>query len=346
MTLTVVTALLIVVGLVGIVVPVVPGLLLTVLATLLWAYEHTSPQAWWVFGLAVLWYAAGVIAQYLIPGRRMRQQGIRTSTMLLAVALGIVGFFVIPVVGAIVGFVLGIFLVEYARVRQAPAAWARGPPRTRPARPAPPKRSEREAPPPTTPPRPRHPRRPHPAPPPRPPASAHGTSRCQPRRRAASAASSMVAAFTIWFAFRSFGVDAGIAPCAVVAVFLGTILGALAGFYGKWIDDVMNWFYNIFTSIPYLLLILAIAAVLNTKGMFTIILILGLTGWTGTFRLIRGEYLKHKEREYVRAADAIGASNTRRMFVHTFPNVSHVVLVQISIPVSYTHLTLPTIYPV
>ena len=118
---------------------------------------------------------------------------------------------------------------------------------------------------------------------------------------------------------------------AVVAVFLGTILGALAGFYGRWIDDVMNWFYNIFTSIPYLLLILAIAAVLNKKGMFTIILILGLTGWTGTFRLIRGEYLKHKEREYVRAADAIGASNTRRMFVHIFPNVSHVVLVQISI---------------
>ena len=124
MTLTVVTALLIVVGLVGIVVPVVPGLLLTVLATLLWAYEHPNPQAWWVFGLAVVFYAAGVIAQYLIPGRRMRAQGIGTSTMLLAVALGIVGFVVIPVVGAIVGFVLGIFLVEYGRARQAPAAWA------------------------------------------------------------------------------------------------------------------------------------------------------------------------------------------------------------------------------
>jgi peptide/nickel transport system permease protein len=118
---------------------------------------------------------------------------------------------------------------------------------------------------------------------------------------------------------------------AVVAVFLGTLLGAAAGFYGKWVDDFLNWFYNIFTSIPYLLLILAIAAVLNKKGMMTIILILGLTGWTGTFRLIRGEYLKHKEREYVRAADAIGASNTRRMFVHIFPNVSHVVLVQLSI---------------
>ena len=118
---------------------------------------------------------------------------------------------------------------------------------------------------------------------------------------------------------------------AAVAVFLGTVFGALAGYYGRWVDDFFNWFYSVFSSIPYLLLILAVAAVLQQKGILTIILILGLTGWTGTFRLIRGEYLKHKAREYVQAADAIGASNTRRMFVHIFPNVSHVVLVQLSI---------------
>jgi peptide/nickel transport system permease protein len=118
---------------------------------------------------------------------------------------------------------------------------------------------------------------------------------------------------------------------AAVATFLGTLFGALAGYYGKWVDDAFNWFYSVFNSIPYLLLILAVAAVLQQKGTLTIILILGLTGWTGTFRLIRGEYLKHKVREYVQAADAIGASNTRRMFVHIFPNVSHVVLVQLSI---------------
>ena len=118
---------------------------------------------------------------------------------------------------------------------------------------------------------------------------------------------------------------------AAVAVLLGTVMGALAGYYGKWVDDFFNWFYSIFSSIPYLLLILAVAAVLQQKGMLTIILILGLTGWTGVFRLIRGEYLKHKAREYVQAADAIGASNARRMFVHIFPNVSHVVLVQLSI---------------
>ena len=118
---------------------------------------------------------------------------------------------------------------------------------------------------------------------------------------------------------------------AFVATLLGTVFGAIAGYYGRWLDDFFNWFYSVFTAIPYLLLILAVAAVLQQKGTLTIILILGLTGWTGTFRLIRGEYLKHKGREYVQAADAIGASNGRRMFVHIFPNVSHVVLVQLSI---------------
>ncbi len=118
---------------------------------------------------------------------------------------------------------------------------------------------------------------------------------------------------------------------AFVATFIGTVLGALAGYYGRWVDDALNWFYSVFSSIPYLLLILAVAAVLQQKGMMTIILILGLTGWTGVFRLIRAEYLKHKGREYVQAADAIGASNQRKMFMHIFPNVSHVVLVQLSI---------------
>jgi peptide/nickel transport system permease protein len=118
---------------------------------------------------------------------------------------------------------------------------------------------------------------------------------------------------------------------AIVATFIGTLLGAFAGYYGRWLDDVLNWFYSVFTSVPYLLLILAVAAVLQQKGTLTIILILGLTGWTGPFRLVRGEYLKHKGREYVQAADAIGASGARRMFVHIFPNISHVVLVQLSI---------------
>lgn len=118
---------------------------------------------------------------------------------------------------------------------------------------------------------------------------------------------------------------------AFVATFLGTLFGALSGYFGGKIDDFFNWFYSIFTSIPYLLLILAVAAVLQQKGIATIILILGLTGWTGVFRLVRAEYMKHKEREYVLAANAIGASHVSRMFVHIFPNVSHVALVQMSL---------------
>jgi len=120
---------------------------------------------------------------------------------------------------------------------------------------------------------------------------------------------------------------------AVLATLLGTLLGALAGYRGGLVDDAFNWLYSVFTSIPYLLLVLAVAAVVNQKGVLTVILILGLTGWTGIFRLVRAEYMKHKVREYVLAADAIGASNARRMFVHILPNASHVVLVQLSLHV-------------
>jgi peptide/nickel transport system permease protein len=120
---------------------------------------------------------------------------------------------------------------------------------------------------------------------------------------------------------------------AALATLLGTLLGAQAGYYGGRVDAVLNWLYSVFTSIPYLLLVLAVAAVLGQKGILAVILILGLTGWTGIFRLIRAEYLRHRVREYVLAADAVGASNARRMFAHILPNASHVVLVQLSLHV-------------
>jgi peptide/nickel transport system permease protein len=118
---------------------------------------------------------------------------------------------------------------------------------------------------------------------------------------------------------------------ALLAVALGTLFGAVSGYYGGLVDDFFSWFYSIFTSIPSILMILTVAAVLQQKGVTTIVLILGLTGWTGPYRLIRAEYMKHKGREYVMAADAIGASTWRKMFSHIFPNVSHVALVQLSI---------------
>jgi oligopeptide transport system permease protein len=122
---------------------------------------------------------------------------------------------------------------------------------------------------------------------------------------------------------------------ALLATFIGTVLGAMAGYWGRWVNDFLEWVYNIFTSIPYILLILAFAAVASAsgkfgKGILPIILILSLTGWTGIYRLMRAEYIKHANREYVQAAKAIGASNASRMFVHILPNVSHVFLVQLS----------------
>ena len=120
---------------------------------------------------------------------------------------------------------------------------------------------------------------------------------------------------------------------ALLAALIGTLFGAQAGYYGGRIDAFFNWLYSVFTSIPYLLLILAIAAVLNQKGTATVVMILGLTGWTGIFRLVRAEYIKHKAREYVLAANAIGASDASRMYLHILPNVSHVVLVQLSLHV-------------
>lgn len=118
-----VPAVLILIGLVGIVVPVLPGLILVLGAVLLWSWQVSTPLSWWVFAVSGALYAGGVALQYLIPGRRMREAGVRTSTLALAVALGIAGFFVIPVVGAAVGFVLGIYLVEHGRSRDARTAW-------------------------------------------------------------------------------------------------------------------------------------------------------------------------------------------------------------------------------
>jgi uncharacterized protein YqgC (DUF456 family) len=119
-----VPALLIAIGMVGIVIPVIPGLLLCLGAVLLWAWDAGTTLGWWVFGVSAAFYLAGVALQYAVPGRRMRAAGVRRSTLVLAVLLAIVGFFVIPVVGAIVGFVGGIFLVELGHSRTKAAAWA------------------------------------------------------------------------------------------------------------------------------------------------------------------------------------------------------------------------------
>lgn len=118
----VLVALAIAVGVVGVVVPVLPGALLVLGAVLVWAWDVGTATGWTVFAVATTFLALGSIVKYVVPGRRLKDAGIPGSTLVLGSVLGIVGFFVIPVVGLLVGFVLGIYLAELRRVGSA-SAW-------------------------------------------------------------------------------------------------------------------------------------------------------------------------------------------------------------------------------
>ena len=121
----IVPPLLIIVGLVGIVVPVLPGLLLILGGVLLWAVLDGGTVAWSIFAVSLVVAVIGWVLQYTLPGKRMRERGVSSSTLVIAVLAGIVGFFVVPVIGALIGFVLGIFVVELARSRDGSLAWER-----------------------------------------------------------------------------------------------------------------------------------------------------------------------------------------------------------------------------
>jgi hypothetical protein len=120
--LTVAAALLVAVGLVGVVVPVLPGLVLVVGGIGLWAVPRNDAVGWTVLGVAVAVVALGTVAKYALPGARMRAAGVPGRTLLAGGVLGIVGFFVVPVVGLVLGFVLGVYLAERARLGRA-GAW-------------------------------------------------------------------------------------------------------------------------------------------------------------------------------------------------------------------------------
>jgi len=113
---TVLAGLLVLAGLVGVVVPVLPGLLLVVAGIAVWAVPRGDTIGWTVLAVALAVVALGTILKYLLPGARMRAAGVPARTLLAGGVLGIVGFFVIPVVGLLLGFVLGVYLAEYARL--------------------------------------------------------------------------------------------------------------------------------------------------------------------------------------------------------------------------------------
>jgi len=117
---------------------------------------------------------------------------------------------------------------------------------------------------------------------------------------------------------------------AAIAALIGTLLGAAAGFFGGKIGDFLEWLYSVFTAMPDILLLLVFAVIFG-RGIGSVAIILALVGWTSVYRQVRAEFLKHSTRDYVRSAEAIGASTASRMFRHILPNVSHVILVRMSL---------------
>ncbi len=123
-----------------------------------------------------------------------------------------------------------------------------------------------------------------------------------------------------------------------IATLIGVILGALAGFYGSWIDSIIMRFVDIMLCFPTFFLILAVIAFLE-PSIWNIMIIIGLTGWMGVARLVRAEFLSLRERDFVFAARALGALDMRIIFGHILPNAMSPVLVAATLGVAGAILT-------
>jgi uncharacterized protein YqgC (DUF456 family) len=119
----VIIGLLMAVGLVGIIVPALPGLVLIWVGVLIWAVVERGTLAWTVFALATVILGVTQIVKYLLPGRRLQAAGVPVRSIIVGGVLAVIGFFVIPVVGLFIGFVVGVYLAE--RMRLGPRGGAR-----------------------------------------------------------------------------------------------------------------------------------------------------------------------------------------------------------------------------
>lgn len=138
-------------------------------------------------------------------------------------------------------------------------------------------------------------------------------------------------------------ISLGIAfTAAMLSLVIGISLGIITGYYGGVLDDVVMWFISTLNSIPsfFLLLIVSAAIITNPdlnntflKGPFALVAFLGLLGWTGTTRLVRGETLSLREREFIISARAVGASPLRVMFVHIMPNLLSIVVITLALDI-------------
>ena len=117
---------------------------------------------------------------------------------------------------------------------------------------------------------------------------------------------------------------------SLIALPLGVLLGCLGGYFGRRTDAAVVWLCATVSSVPSLLLILAVAMVVG-KGLAGVYWGIGLTTWVGVCRNIRAEVIKHRDRPYVQAARVLGYSDARILFRHILPNVMHIVLISCSI---------------
>jgi peptide/nickel transport system permease protein len=128
-----------------------------------------------------------------------------------------------------------------------------------------------------------------------------------------------------------------------IALFLGLILGSIAGYYGGWLDAFLNVFLmNTFMALPGILIAIALVAFLG-PGLFNLVLALSITGWVGYARLVRAQVLAAREREFVEAARAMGATDLRIMTRHILPNIIQPVMVQAAIGMAGTILAEATL---
>ena len=123
-----------------------------------------------------------------------------------------------------------------------------------------------------------------------------------------------------------------------LAIFIGTILGAIAGYYGRWVDAVIMRFVDIMLCFPTFFLILAVIAFLE-PSIWNIMIVIGLTGWMGITRLVRADFTSLRERDFVLAARGIGAGDFRIILIHILPNAMASVLVAATLGVAGAILT-------
>lgn len=110
-------------------------------------------------------------------------------------------------------------------------------------------------------------------------------------------------------------------------VSIGVVLGALAGYFGRWVDSLISRIIEVMICFPTFFLILTLAALIQERSIFHVMIIIGITSWTGVARLVRAEFLKHKNLEYTQAARALGLRTPRIIFRHILPNAIAPVLV-------------------